>query len=735
MRKSITSIAAILLITVLLIFTALAGLDLGFFKIASVQKGVKLGLDLVGGSEITYEAEVPDGMGASELEENLEIAITMLRQRCDSLGYTEANVYKYGEKRIVLEIPNVSDPEYAVQMLGTTAVVQFRDSDGNVILDGKDLKNATAETRQLENGMMGWVVQLELQPEGRTKFQEGTKAAAEKASEGNNYVAIYLDEDLISQPTVEAQYATSGIDTDTPVITLGSNDSSYAKYLADIIKAGKLPFALRESKLQAIGAQLGEKSLDNAILAGLIGIGLVMLYMLIVYRLPGLVSVFSLALYIALFLVLMSAIGINLTLPGIAGIVLTCGMAVDANIIIFERMKEELASGRTLHASIDAGFKRAFTAIVDSNITTLIAAVVLWWRGTGTILGFAKTLFFGVVLSMLCMLTVPRILLRVFANFGVTNPKLFIGKRKEARASAFSYTKHFKKFALVSGIVSLVAIVGLVLMPFGIKVYNLSSDFIGGTMMDYEIGQEVTPELSAEVEDIVNEVTGQAPKSVTKSGNGGTIVSIKMAEIPTQQRDAVYNAVAEKYGGTDVVKVVSSEFVSASVGRDITNSAFLATTLAAALILLYIAFRFELRSGVAAILMLLHDVCVMLAFYIIFRVPMNMDFIAAVLTVIGYSINATIVVFDRVRENWKRGGGQGRFADVVDRSVSESVPRAVGTTITTLLPLILVIVLGVSSVRTFGIPIAVGVAVGCYSSLFLSAPCWAVFKGAKGKVK
>ncbi|MDR0937511.1 MAG: protein translocase subunit SecD [Oscillospiraceae bacterium] len=725
MRKSALTIGGLLLIIAILVFTSFFGLDILGFKLPSLERGVKFGLDLVGGSEITYEAEIPDGTDAVTISNGIDTAITMLRQRLNSLGYTEANVYKYGEKRIVLEVPNVSDPEQAVQMLGTTAVVQFRDWQGNVILDGKDIQSADAVYGDLEGGTKGYIVQMKLTAEGTNKFREGTKSAAAQAGSGNNFVAIYLDEEEISRPSVEAKYATTGIDTDSPVITLGSNDAAYAKYLAEIIKAGQLPFALRESRLQAVGAQLGEKSLDYAMLAGVIGIILVMIYMVIIYRLPGLIADFSLILYIALFLTVMSKIGINLTLPGIAGIVLTAGMAVDANVIIYERLREELAAGRTLRAAIDAGFNRAFTAILDSNITTLIAASVLLWQGTGTILGFAKTLFAGVVLSMLVMLLVPRLLLRTLAEMGIRKTSLYSSPYKPYESgenAKFSFTSKFKFFGTISIVISAVAIIGLLLLPFGKIVFNLDHDFVGGVTMDFELNREITPEVADNVGKIVTEIAGFAPATVTKSGNGGTIVSIKMNEIPTETREIVFNTVNEAYGGN--ASIVSSDFVSASVGRDITRSAFLATSLAAFLILIYIAFRFELRSGIAAIIALLHDVMVMLTCYVLFQIPMNMNFIAAMLTVIGYSINATIIIFDRIRENNKRLAGTATFAVLVDRSVFQTLRRSVGTTLTTLLPLLLIIILGVDSVRNFGIPIAIGITTGCYSSIFISGPLW-----------
>jgi preprotein translocase SecF subunit len=336
------------------------------------------------------------------------------------------------------------------------------------------------------------------------------------------------------------------------------------------------------------------------------------------------------------------------------------------------------------------------------------------------------------------MLIVPRLLLKALVAMGVNKVGLYTSKPKDnGDKPVFRFVQKLKfPFGPLSLLLCATAVVALLLLPTGLKpLFNLDHDFVGGVTMDFELGQDVTNEVTENVEQITQDITGVTPSSVTKSGNGGTIVSIKMTEIGTELRESVYNAVAEVYGGTDVVKVVSSDYVSASVGRDITRSAFLATLLAAALILLYIAFRFELRSGVAAILALLHDVLVVLSFYVIFQIPMNMNFIAAILTVIGYSINATIVIFDRIRENWKRTGAQGDFPDVVNRSIRQSMRRSIGTTVTTLLPLVMIIVLGVSSVQNFGIPIAIGLVVGCYSSVFVSGPLWAKLKGKKGKVR
>lgn len=413
MKKAIITITVVFAITGLFIYTALCG----FLGIPKLAEGISLGLDLVGGSEIVYQAVIPEGTSADEISSGMETAQTMLRQRLNNLGYTEANVYLSGSDSVVVEIPNVDDPEEAVQMLGTTALIQFRDYEGNIILEGKDVTDAYAAYGQIsEKSVSQFYVSLQLSDEGAAKFKEATAKIA-SYKDDNNYVAIYMDDAEISTPNVGAEYAGIGIDTNAPIITLGvDNTREYAQYLADIIAAGHLPFELKDTKLQSVGASLGEKSLETSVFAGLIGIALVMIFMAIVYRVPGLVADLALLLYIGLFLMVLTLFHVNLSLPGIAGIILTIGMAVDANIIIFERLREELMLGKTLRSSVQSGFKRAYTAIIDSNVTTIIASLVLLWQGTGTILGFAQTLLIGVILSMICMLIIPNLILKSLAE-------------------------------------------------------------------------------------------------------------------------------------------------------------------------------------------------------------------------------------------------------------------------------------------------------------------------------
>lgn len=441
MKKSILTYVVVVALIVLLAFTAVFGLDMGFAEIPSLEDGVTLGLDLVGGSEITYQAVIPEGTDAEAVSDGIGAAVTMLRQRLDSLGYSEATVTRQGDDVIVVDIPAVTNPEEAAAQIGTTAVVEFRTSDYDaeagtgLCVTGTAIKSAKAEFSAIdETGTSQWHVVLEFTEEGRKQFAEITKYAANMAS-GENYVAIFLDETVISQPQVGSEFASTGIDDDSAIITLGSStQSDYATYLADIIAAGQLPFDLENVKMESIGASLGEKSLSSSLIAGAIGVALVMLFMIIFYRLPGVIASLALAFYTVLFMVVISIAKLNLSLPGIAGIILTIGMAVDANVIIFERIREEIKIGKTVRAAIDAGYKNAMSSIIDSNVTTIIAAVVLWRLGTGTTVGFAKTLFIGVILSMIVMLFVSRYLMKALVGLKAVNPALYgVKKEKEEK--------------------------------------------------------------------------------------------------------------------------------------------------------------------------------------------------------------------------------------------------------------------------------------------------------------
>lgn len=427
MSKSILSFTAVLLVIALLGVICFTGLDFGFFAVPPItdtDEGIRLGLDLVGGSIITYEAMIDDEMDAETLENNMDAVESMLRSRLDQLELFEATIYRAGDKRITVEIPSITNPEEAVQKLGSTAKLQFLDSEGNVVLEGKEvakseaLNGAVDQTQMLQN-----YVKLTLNSDAAAKFAEATKQAA-NAGEGKNYIDIQLDGESISMPFVGSEYKDTGLTGGTVIITGGFTPED-AAWLANVIAAGQLPFELEQVELRSVGAQLGVKALETSIMAGAIGVALVMVFMILVYRLPGVVASISLLFYTVIVLNCLSILKVNLSLPGIAGIILSIGMAVDANVIIFERIKEELKIGKTIKASIDSGFNRAFGAILDSNITTMIAAVVLYFFGTGTIKGFALTLGLGIIVSMFTALTVTHFLLNRMVDFKLNNLKYY----------------------------------------------------------------------------------------------------------------------------------------------------------------------------------------------------------------------------------------------------------------------------------------------------------------------
>ena len=428
MKKSILSFVAVLLVIALLCCTAVFGLTVGPIQIPNVldeENGIRRGLDLVGGSSITFEAQLPDGYNTSNLQSDMNSVQAMMTKRLDSLGYTEATVELVGDTRIKVDIPAISDPQEAVEVLGATAQLQFLNADGEVILGGSDIKSASAGYGKVSQTSVAeeHYVNVEFTDEAAEKWTEATKLAAQ-AEDGENYIKIVMDDETLSSPSVSSEYAETGI-TGGGCIISGNFDADSARTLAEQINIGQLPFTLEEVSMSAVGPSLGEKALSTSLMAGAIGILLVMIFMIVMYRVPGIIASIALLFYTALDAVILTVAHVNLSLPGIAGIILSIGMAVDANVIIFERIKDELHNGKTVRAAIDSGFSRAWTAIIDSNITTIIAAVVLYFFGSGTVVGFAITFGIGVVLSMFTAVTVTRFLLRRIVDFNIRNPKLY----------------------------------------------------------------------------------------------------------------------------------------------------------------------------------------------------------------------------------------------------------------------------------------------------------------------
>ena len=690
-------------------------------SILDTDNGIRLGLDLVGGSRIVYEAEIPDGYNQANLADDMNSVQKVIRQRLTDKGFTEATVTLTGENRVTVEIPQITNPEEAVQTLGTTAKLSFVDVDGKEWLTGSDIKKASYGYGRPTGNEVTDVhyVQVQFTSEGQKKFAEATGNIAAR-TDGTNIMAIVMDDQVISSPSVSSE-----IDNDSCVIS-GSFTRDSAAELADLINAGQIPFSLKQVELRSVGPQLGADAMRTSLIAGLIGIALVMLFMLIVYRIPGLVASIALCFYMVIEALIFSLVRVNLSLPGIAGIILSIGMAVDANVIIFERVKEELKNGKTVKSAIDSGFKRAFTAILDSNITTLIACAVLFFLGTGTIVGFATTLGIGVIVSMFTALTVTHFLLNRMVDFRIRNPKAYGLRDREAGKQRFAILKNFKIFGGISALLVVTGLVALILLPFGKNLFNLSIDFAGGTEMEFNMHTEVTQDVQTEVSGLFKDATGVDASSVTSSGDGNEDVLIRSTSITSEQRAAVIDKMLSQYSLADT-DILNNNDVSASVGSDLQRSAVICSVLAIVLMMLYITFRFELTSGMAAVCCLMHDLLIMLSVYVWLQIPLDSNFIAAALTILGYSINASIIVFDRVRENLRTARRED-FASVAERSVWQTMGRTINTTLTTLFTIGMVFILGVPSLKQFTLPLIVGILAGGWSSVLLSCSLWNVFR-------
>ena len=701
--------------------TAASSLKAIIPSVLDTDNGIRLGLDLVGGSRIVYEAEIPDGYNQANLADDMNSVQKVIRQRLTDKGFTEATVTLTGDNRVTVEIPQITNPEEAVQTLGTTAQLTFIDADGKEWLTGSDIKKATYGYGRPTGNEVTDVhyVQVQFTSEGQKKFAEATGNIAAR-TDGTNIMAIVMDNQVISSPSVSSQ-----IDSDSCVIS-GSFTRDSASELADLINAGQIPFSLKQVELRSVGPQLGADAMRTSLIAGAIGIVLVMLFMLIVYRIPGLVASIALCFYMVIEALIFSLVRVNLSLPGIAGIILSIGMAVDANVIIFERVKEELKNGKTVKSAIDSGFKRAFTAILDSNITTLIACAVLFFLGTGTIVGFATTLGIGVIVSMFTALTVTHFLLNRMVDFRIRNPKAYGLRDREAGKQRFAILKNFKIFGGISALLVVTGLVALILLPFGKNLFNLSIDFAGGTEMEFNMHTEVTQDVQTEVSGLFKDATGVDASSVTSSGDGNEDVLIRSTSITSEQRAAVIDKMLEKYSLADT-DILNNNDVSASIGSDLQRSAVICSVLAIVLMMLYITFRFEMTSGMAAVCCLMHDLLIMLSVYVWLQIPLDSNFIGAALTILGYSINASIIVFDRVRENLRTARRED-FASVAERSVWQTMGRTINTTLTTLFTIGMVFILGVPSLKQFTLPLIVGILAGGWSSVLLSCSLWNVFR-------
>lgn len=712
-------IISLLVIAVLLavgIYTALFGLDAN--KTGSAYN-IKQGLDLAGGVSITYQVVGDEEPSAEDMADT----IYKLQKRVTAYS-TESLVYQEGTDRINIEIPGVSDANAILEELGKPGSLEFVDINGNVVLNGTDIKNAQPLTAKDNMGNSQYVVELIMTDEGTKKFADATTAAVAN----HDIIYIVYDEEVISAPSVQSAI------TDGYAVVEGMSSYEEAEQLASTIRIGGLKLELEELRSNVVGAQLGEKAINTSIMAALIGFVIIAVFMIAVYRIPGLASVIALLVYVVSIVLLLNGFDITLTLPGIAGIILSIGMAVDANVIIFARIREEIATGKTVSSSVKIGFQKANSAIIDGNVTTLIAALVLGIIGTGAIKGFAQTLGLGIAVSMFTALVVTRIVLNAFYALGIREEKYY-GTVKERKSIDF-----ISKKAAFFGVSIALIIAGFVFMGINKanigEVLNYSLEFKGGTSTNVTFNENLSlEEIDSEVVPIVSDIIGGGAIQ-TQKVQGTNEVIIKTKTLEVSQREAINKALEEKY--TVDTEKITTETISSTISNEMRSDAILAVVIATICMLIYIWFRFkDIRFAASSVLALVHDVLVVLAFYAIAKVSVGSTFIACMLTIVGYSINATIVIFDRVRENLALAGYKEDLQTTVNKSINQTLSRSIFTSLTTFIMVAALFVLGVTSIREFALPIMVGIVCGTYSSVCLTGAMWYVFRTrfAKNAVK
>ena len=688
----------------------------GFGKTGTgAMRNIKLGLDLAGGVSITYQVE-----DENPTAEQMSDTIYKLQLRVEQYS-TEASVYQEGDDRISIEIPGVTDANQILDELGKPGSLEFQTSDGESVITGADVQTASVQSGQDDMGNAEYSVELVLNDEGTQKFADATEANIGQP------ISIIYDGETISSPTVQ-----SAITGGTAYIT-GNFTYEEADNLASTIRIGGLQLELKELRSNVVGAQLGEEAISTSLMAGAIGFGLVFIFMICVYYLPGLAAGIALVIYTELVLVILNAFNVTLTLPGIAGIVLSIGMAVDANVIIFARVREEMARGKSIKNALKAGFQKAMSAIIDGNVTTLIAAAVLWFMGSGTVKGFAQTLAIGIVVSMFTALVITRIIVFAFYAVGLRGEKLYYHPKKERQPIDFIGKK--KYFFTLS--------IAVMLIGLGVLGYNYSQgrgafayglEFEGGTSTTVDFNKDYTiNEIDQEIVPVVEEVTGDNNVQ-TQKVEGSNQVIIKTVALDLDQREALNQALVDNFQVD--ADTITAENISSTVSSEMRQDAVVAVLTAAVFMLLYIWLRFkDIRFATSAVLALLHDVVVVILFYAVSRIAIGNTFIACILTIVGYSINATIVIFDRIREELRYQTRSTDLKLLVNKSVTETLTRSIYTNLTTFIMVAVLYILGVSSIREFALPLIVGIVWGAYSSVCITAALWYVMKTKIGGKK
>lgn len=711
--------AAVILAVILAAFVGLAYYASIILSSTGIGEdmSIPLGLDLSGGVSITYQV-VDENPSAEDMSDT----IYKLQKRVDSYS-TEASVYQVGDDRITVEIPGVQDANQILEDLGNPGSLEFQMPDGTVFMTGDMVADAQAATQTDTYGNKEYVVALKLTDEGAKIFGEVTSENI-----GKNLPIVY-DGETISYPRV--QTAITGGEAQ---IT-GMADFEEAETLATQIRIGSLSLQLSELESSVVGAQLGSQAISSSLKAGAIGLAIVMVFMIIMYAVPGIAASLALAIYTTLVIATLYLFEITLTLPGIAGIILGIGMAVDANVIVFARIREEIATGKSVQTSMKIGFQKAMSAILDGNITTLIASVVLMALGSGTVKGFAYTLMIGIILSLFTAMVVTRYILYSLYALGLKSEKLY-GRAKERKSIDFIGKKAV--FFTISGI-----IIAAGLISMGVhsategKALNYGLDFMGGTSTTADFGKDMTIEdIENDIVPYVEKVTGDSDVQATKV-EGTTQVTIKTRTLSLDERQELEDTLAEN---CDVdASTITSQSISSTISGEMRSDALKAVIVSCIFMLLYIWFRFkDIRFAASAILALVHDVLVVITVYALVRISVGSTFIACVLTIVGYSINDTIVIFDRIRENLALKTGKQTAEDlreITNKSLTQTLSRSINTSITTFIMVVMLYILGVASIRDFSLPLMAGLVCGAYSSICIATELWYVMKVHLGKNK
>lgn len=742
------------ILVLILMLVALVGI--GYIDIWGVDgkgKGsasdINLGLDLAGGVSITYQVvgdEEPDATDMSD-------TIAKLQKRVEKYS-TEAIVYQEGADRINIEIPGVSDANQILQELGRPGTLYFiaeigadgtpnysqklltnengeptgyeytldktleqLEADGSIKLVGTDIANAQAVSYldQMQNQKIA--VELTMTEEGSKKFAQATREAY-NGGINKRTLAIYYDGNFVSVPVVNAEI------TQGTAIIEGQADFEEAEKIASTIRIGGLKLELEELHSKVVGAQLGVEAISTSLNAGVIGFIIVALFMIAVYFIPGVASVLALALYVALVVLLLNGFDLTLTLSGIAGIILSIGMAVDANVIIFARIREEIAAGISVRTALKTGFDKALSAIIDGNITTLVAAAVLWMLGPGTVVGFAQTLALGIGLSMFTALVITKLILYAFYGIGFRDAKWY-GVAKDRKSIDFLDNKKWFFSVSAALVIAGFVVMGIYKVNTG-DMLNLSLEFKGGTATNVTFDKAMTlEEVTQDVVPYVEDITKSAVQIQTVQNSNEII--FKSSSLNVEQREAMDQMFMEKFQVPE--SMITSETISSTISSEMKSDTIIAVVVAIICMLIYIRIRFsDIRFGISSVVALMHDVLIVLAFYAVARVSVSNTFIACMLTIVGYSINATIVIFDRIRENMAIMTRKETLKDVVNKSVTQTLSRSIFTSLTTFIMVAALYVLGVTSIREFALPLMVGILCGTYSSICIAGGLWYVLR-------